>query len=661
MADEGQPGPAVEARTRARLARLLGELAVLAAYVCLALAQSRITGDLTTHCYGGGRGDPGQDGWVLARVTSQLLREPWRPFEGNIYYPSHSSVLYKDPLLGPAVLVLPLKALGANPVLLYNAAILLSLIVASIGCYLLARRLGAARRAAFLAGVVVPYTSQQMARLFHLNLMAIPFFPFLLLGLVELLESPRLRAALLAGLSFALQAATSGYHAFSAALLALVTGAWGLPRARGARPWLWSAAALAVAALVLQPYVSGFGWVREHDARMQRGAEVAVVESLDLMDVFASRSYVWNGLLPQGHAFFPGLVVLLLAGRALRDLRRDAYVRLLALIVLATFAFALGPQIRFRGRALAPGPFALAARAIPWLDAMRHPHTLAVPGLMALGILAALGLSRSRLSRSRAGCALVSLAAGVETLGDAPARRPAPLDLPGVYADVARLEAAQARRGTVPGAVLEVPFSDRAYLWRAAFHDLRIVNGAGSFEPERYQVLRQHLGREWKGRVRDMEGSRSLEYLKTWFPVRYALLHGSRHARWRGFIDATPRSFVLLHTSAGGERLYRLRRGGRGPELARAFRDDQLRAGRIEARLAGTPGARLEARLNGVPLGEAPAPAHAPRGVAWSVPPALVQHGLNMLVLRVAPGAPGSVELEDVDEGGACLTCAEGP
>jgi hypothetical protein len=338
------------------------EPVVLAAYLLLAIVRTGIGDDFATRCYGGGRGDPGQDGWVLARVTSQLLREPWRPFEGNIYYPAHDSVLFKDPLLGPAVLVLPLRALGANPVLLYNAAILLSLLVAAWGCYRLARRLGAAPRAAFLAGVVVPYAGPQMARLIHLNLLAIPFFPLLLLGLVELLERPQLRAALAAGLGFALQAATSGYHAFSAALVALVAGAWGLRRARDARLWLWGTVAVALAVLVLLPYVSGFARLSRHEARMQRDGAVTEAESLDLADLFASHAYLWRGVLLPGHSFFPGLVVLLLAARALRDLRRDRYVRLLAAIVVVTFAFALGPRIRWRGRALAPGPFALAAR-----------------------------------------------------------------------------------------------------------------------------------------------------------------------------------------------------------------------------------------------------------------------------------------------------------
>lgn len=640
----------MSASLRERLRAYLPALASVGFYLLLAMGQSRIWGDWSSRCYGGGRGDPGHDGWVLARVTTQLLHEPWKPFEGNIYFPSPSSVLYWDPLLGPAVLVLPLRALGANPVLLYNAAVVLSLLVASLGCARLARRLGAAPLAACLAGIVVPYTSQQMARLVHLNLLAIPFFPLLLLGLVELLERPRLRAALLAGLSFALQAATSGYHAFSAALLALVSAAWGWRRLGDPRVWLWGGLSAALALLCLYPYVAGFLWLRQHEAHMARGEQVAAAGALNLASLLVSDAYVWRGLLPGSMPFFPGLIVLALAARALRDLRRDTYVRLLALVALCAFALALGPQVRAGSLTLGPGPFALL-QGLPLVDAMRHPLTFAVPGLMALGLLAALGFSRSRLSGSKPGALLTLALATLEMLGPAPARLLAPLELPPVYADVACLDQAVSVGGTPRGAALELPFRDKAYTWWAGFHDLDVANGVGAFEPERYQQLCQFFRREWQAPARDMQDSRSLEYLKTWFPVRWVVLHVKEDAApWRALIEATPESFTLAHVSSDGDRVYRLQRTGSGQELARGFTPQQLQQGRIEARLRGTPGTWLRAELNGTPLGADLLLGEPARVVAWSVPPGLVRRTLNMLELRVLrPEAASVIELQALE------------
>lgn len=623
--------------------RRAGLLAALA-FVALALARTGIHGDLATRVYGGGGGDPGMHGWALTTVATQLLREPWRPFEGNIYYPSHHSVLFGDPLLGPAVLVLPLRALGAGPVLLFNAATLLSLVVASWGSYRVARRLGAPRAGAFLAGVAVPYTGQQMERLVHLNLLAIPFLPWLLLGLLDLLERPGWRPALVAGLAFALQAATSGYHAFGVSLLALVVAAWGWRRLADRRVLAWGLLSALLAGLLLLPYVSGFLELAREEARMSRGLEVARANGLDLASFFVSRAWLWRGLLPDGQPFFPGLAVLLLAGRALLGLRGDRRVRLLALLALAAFVMALGPEVRWRGTPLLPGPFALAMRLVPLLDAMRHPYTLAVPGLMALGLLAALGLGGLRRGWQVAAVALTV----AEAFGDTPARLEAPRELPPVYAELARLAASEASGGPLP-ATLELPLRDKGATWRAALHGLPVVNGVGSFEPQRYQGLAQLLKRDGKGAPRDLTESLAFEHLKTWFPARFVLLRGRGTAELRALAEASPRSLELLYASPEGDRIYRLRRGGRGRELARGFREDQLRAGRLQARASARPPAALVATLGGASLGPPLPVGPEPRQLEWAVPAGLVRRGLNLLELRLEGPAEAVLELEDVE------------
>lgn len=628
--------------------RRLAGLALALAFVALALLRTGIHDDLGTRVYGGGRGDPGMHGWAVTRVATQLLSQPWRPFEGNIYYPSRHSVLYGDPLLGPAVLVLPLRALGAGPALLFNAATLLSLVVASWGCYRVARRLGAARAGAWLAGLAVPYTSQQMERLVHLNLLAIPFLPWLLLGLLDLLERPGWRPALLAGLSFALQAATSGYHAFGVALLTSVVAAWGWRRLKEPRVLAWGLLSALLAVALLYPYVSGFLELAREEARMSRGLEVARANGLDLASLFVSRSWIWRPFLPDGQPFFPGLAVLLLAGRALATQRGDRRVRLLALVALVTFVMALGPEVRWRGTPLLPGPFALALRVVPLLDAMRHPYTLAVPGLMALGLLAALGLSGgARPLRPGWQAAALALALA-EAFGDAPARREAPRELPPVYTELARLVAREAGGGPPP-ATLELPLQDKGSTWWAAFHDLPIVNGVGSFEPHRYQGLAQLLKRDWKGVPRDLHESASLEFLKTWFPARFVLLHARGGPALRALAEASPRSLELAHESPAGDRIYRLRRGGRGRELARGFRDDQLRAGRLAARAWSSEPAAVVATLDGASLGPPLELGPEPRQLEWAVPARLVRPGLNLLELRLQGPPAALLELEDVE------------
>jgi hypothetical protein len=612
------------AAARHRWTRL--DLVVVLASLLLAAAESRIWNDFDTRCYGGGLGDPGQHAWALTSETRQLLREPWRPFEGNAYYPSHDSVLFGDPLLGPALLVLPVRVFSADPVLLYNLAVLLSLTLASVTSYRLACALWGDRRAALLAVVAVPYSAQQMARLVHLNLLAIGFFPLVVLALLRLFETRQLRYGVLAGVAFALQAGTSGYHAFSAALVALIVVGMHARRTLERRVATGLLVAGMLAAVLLLPYLLGFAALRA-EAHMEREASIAGGNALDLLGLFTSQGYLWGRVLPRGSSpFFPGLGVLLLAGWALRDWRRLFEVRLMLAIATGAFLLALGPEVRLLGRPLMPGPFAGLVRIVPLLDAMRHPFSFAVPGVMALGLLACHGLARSGLGRHPLGVALVLALALGETAADAPARLVAGREVPEIYRWFEQQP---------PGAVLELPFEDELWTWWAAWHHLPIVNGVGAFEPRRYQALWQRLQHDWKRTPGDQRWRPSLEFLKSEFPIRYVLLHAGAPEFMRRSAAET-RSLTLLHANAAGDRVYALERDGTGPLLERAFREDQLQAGRLTAMLRGS--ASVSATFNDQPLGTL-ALGQASVVGSWTLARYDIRRGLNWLRLESSDGS----------------------
>ncbi len=618
------------------------ELGIVAGFALLSALASGLWNDIGTRMYGGGLSDPAQDAWVLSRLTHQMLHDPLHLFEGNIFYPAHHSILFCDPLLGPAVLVLPIRLFSANPVLLYNSAVLLSLISAAWGFYRLARHLHNDRGAALLAGIAIPFCSQQMVRLWHLNLLSIGFFPFLILGLLRLLERPGPVMALLTGAAFALQAGTSGYHAFSAAFFAILVVLWHWRRLRDPRVWLWLAVALGIAAVALFPYLRGFAYLQRHEAPMVRTVVAQEHYSLDLpVHLLGSRSILWQPLLGNvGRKFFPGLTVIVFAALALRQPgRRD--VRFWAGVTLFFLLIAAGPQIRVFGQAIAPGPFALFARWLPFFGAVRHPLTFAVPALMALGVLASLGLHTSGASRSRGRLACVLLAAVAETVTHPPSRRAPPAELPAVY-DYLRTQPA--------GALLEVPLNERRWMWWSIRHGMPIVNGGGAFRPSRYTGLRLMIRSQWKlgGAA---QTAHSVEFLRTWFPVRYVILHSGAPPGYRQTLSAHADAFQLLHQTAEGDRVYRLRRGGRGRALKRAFRDDQLRTGTLTVTLRGSRGLELRASLNGTLLARQTL-SGAEETAAWHFPAALVRGGLNMLHIRLAGGAAGPqapVEFLDVE------------
>ena len=153
--------------------------------------------------------------WALDWVSKHFLSA--RMFDGNIFYPSPHSVLFVEPVLGPAALAVPLRLFTANPILIYNACNILVMALASYGMYRLAFTMTGDRGAALLAGVVVPYAPQQLRHLVHINLITIAGFPFMILGLLRLFVKPGPWPALLAALAYVFQAGTSGYHAISGA------------------------------------------------------------------------------------------------------------------------------------------------------------------------------------------------------------------------------------------------------------------------------------------------------------------------------------------------------------------------------------------------------------------------------------------------------------
>jgi hypothetical protein len=634
--------------------RALRELCLIAGFAVLAVLQTGISSQLGTQLYGGGGGDPGRDTWTLSWITGHLL-SPSQLFEGNAYYPSHNAVLFCDPILGPSVLVAPLRLFSSNPVLLYNCAILFGLVLASYGFYRLAYDLVGDHGAAALAGVVIPYTSQQMIRLFHLNLLTIAFFPFLILALLKLFARPRWTWALMAGVSFGLQAGTSGYYAICALFLSLIIAACEWRSLRNPALWGHLLLAAALASAILAPYVIGFSELRS-EASMVRDEGVQRHYSIDLpLALFVGHSYVWEPLLggERGPAFFPGLVVLVFAAIAVVRGRKESRRTLWIATAVVFLGLAAGPVVKSFGFPLGPGPFRLAAALVPFIGAVRHPLTFGVPAMMALGLLAVEGVARSGVTKTAAGTALVLTAAVAEVIHPQP-RRYAPPERSAVY-DYFTSVAPRA-------AVLEVPFGarpdpertmpDDVWRWNSIFHELRLANGAGTFEPDRFITLSQFANHEWK-RGEGLDDTRSLEYLKRWFPVRYVVAHRAETpgAVWRA-LEQTP-SLRVVFEAANGDRVYRLSRSGTGVEVWRAFREDQCSEGRIRVVVDPLEAAGIRVGLDDAELQMLPVQGPGARPYVIDVG-AHRQRGLHALVLRGVARDGGATPMRLVD-----LDCGE--
>jgi len=136
----------------------------------------------------------------------------------------------------------------------------------------------------------------------------------------------------------------------------------------------------------------------------------------------------------------------------------------------------------------------------------------------------------------------------------------------------------------------------------------------------------------------------ALRHLKHQFPIGYVIVHADAPPALRESAARTP-SLEPLFEEAGA-RVYRLRRGGEGRVLRRAFRDDQLAAGELSARLRAPAPRSVRVAFNDADLGVLTV-GSAPREVAWNVRGQL-RRGLNTLVLTAEPAEAGALELLEV-------------
>jgi hypothetical protein len=499
--------------------------------------------------------DPLSHLWMVSWLTGHAF-DPGQIFQGNIFHPARHAVLFTDLSMGTAVLVLPLRLFTSEPLILFNVATILAFAFGGWAFHALVHGLTGNRWAGLLAGVLAAFSSHQMSHVYHLNLLSIGWLALFLLGLHRITcprpmgdpgtERGSIGGAILAGVSFALTAQSSGYYGVAAVVLALLFGGfhWRALLRRRAAVLVLGAAGLAV--VLTLPYLLAFRALQEEQGLRRppgMSAKMAFHPSRDL----TSWAHVYIGLIGgDGEVLFPGLLPLVLGGIAVWHRDRRAWFFAAAAAVLVVLS--LGPEVTLGSWTL-PMPYQWLF-ALPPFDSMRHPFTFASVALFLLAVLAGLGWARLRLaSRIWAGPAIVLLAI-VETMTDAPRLRTVPPGLPPAYQLLETLPA---------GPILEVPlFAEESVLW-AARHGRPVLNGIGAFGPAQTLVLDRYIQNHWLARVpEDIDTSRPTPYLLGRFPVRYVIIPAGRVPGMRPLAAAFDRSllFRLAAEATDGDRIY---------------------------------------------------------------------------------------------------------
>jgi hypothetical protein len=456
-------------------------------------------------------GDSAFFAWVMGWEAHALKSDPARLPHGNMFHPLRYTLGMDEPVFGTTLLVLPLFLVSDDAVLVFNVARLLTFVLSALAAYLLARSLGAAELPALLAGAAFAFSPIRTDQIAHLSTLGTQWLPLVLLFLFRFFRLGRTRDALLAALFFVLEALACGYHGLiglvvlPVAVLPLLWGRWGrLPAA---------VLAAGVAALGLIPL-----YLLHHAAlaplHYSRGVAETEQFSAALESFLATSS--WNRVWGEATAafrttysnnLFPGLALPLSVALGAVALRREGRrpgreAIALGLVALAAAAVALGPEVRLFGRALGPGPFALA-RLLPIFRMIRVPSRAGAFIALALAALAAKAWTRWRDRPAR--LLLVGAAALAETV-IAPIPMPAWAQVvdsrrppPAVYAWLAAQPdepvVAELPIQGVEGIVTRPAFHESIYLVYSTRHWKPLVNGYAGIEPEPYLELREAVRR----------------------------------------------------------------------------------------------------------------------------------------------------------------------
>ena len=477
-------------------------------------------------------GDSAFFAWAIGWERHALFHAPSLLPHGNMFFPLRYTLGMDEPVLGTTLLVLPLALFTDDAVVLYNVARLLTFALSALTAYLLARHLGASEGPSLLAGAAFAFSPVRVDQIAHLSTLGTQWLPLVVLFAFRFFREGRARDALAAGALFALEAYACGYHGVIGLLvlplsfLPLLWGRWSrLPLAVAGTGV--AAAALLPLYLLHRAALEPLGYVR--------GTEETAVFSAALESFLATSSWnhVWGEVTAPfrttySNNLFPGLALPLLAlagvvalWRTGRRPSREAWA--LVAMALATVAVALGPEVRFLGRDLFPGPFALA-RELPLFRMIRVPSRAGIFLVLPLAMLAAKALTawRPRPVILGAVAALAILETAI-----------APIPMPG-WAQVV-----DTRRPPPPvydwlaaqpeAVIAELPMLDiRGIFEHPAYHESiylvqstrghwkTLANGYAGIEPTPYVALRNA--------VRTFPSAIALDALRG-HGVRYVIVH----------------------------------------------------------------------------------------------------------------------------------------
>jgi hypothetical protein len=455
-------------------------------------------------------------------------------WDAPFFAPEPMAIVYSEHLALHSLLTLPAYVITRNPVLCYNLWFLSTFVLSGLGMYLLVRELTGRSVSAFVAGLAFAFAPYRIGSIAHLQVLSSQWMPLVLFALRRYFAGRNSDALLGAGAALWAQNLSSGYYMlFFAPFVALFALVEMATRQLLRRFEVWRDLAVTAGVAVAATLPFAVPYVIKQTATTRTLREV-INYSADLKGWLTASEFMtlWGG----AHAFvkaegllFPGVTVVPLAvygiwraarvgfgrdrvrlsgrlpmapGRPIQSESQGARVVLIfgTVALLLSFWLSLGPQIEIETQPTGfPALYKLVWDYVPGYTAARAPARFAMITVLALSMLAGMGLATLDVPRRRRFlpvAALFLLAEGAafplpvnRTWSSAPDEflQPEPrlhplAEAPPVYQFISRL----------PDSVIVahfpfgLPEREIQYTYYAALHGKRIVNGYSGAFPVRY-------------------------------------------------------------------------------------------------------------------------------------------------------------------------------
>ena len=390
----------------ARLRVAWPRLALLVAFLALAVLLLGSTWTApTTRTLGGGVGDPGVFVWFLRWTPFAVGRQISPFFSDYLNHPDGINLMWNTWVPLPGLLLSPLT-LAFGPVLSLNVLLTLAYGLSSWSAYLAIHRFVPSHGAAAVGGLVYGFSPAMMAHAHHPNLVLVFLLPLLLVLVDEMLVRQRWSPVWLGvvlGLVAAAQLLTGeellvATGLISAVLLVVLVAMF--PRAVPGRVG-YAVAAVAVSLLVFAPLVA---WPVKAQltgpARVQSDITPEVRGSSDLLAVVTPNrlsAVTSDAAIRLGDRFqgsketYLGIPMLLVAVAVVVARRRDVFVRVGFVMLVACLLLSLGARLRVAGEPTGVVLPWSAMEALPLVQNM-VPSRLALLTALFAGLLLAAAL-----------------------------------------------------------------------------------------------------------------------------------------------------------------------------------------------------------------------------------------------------------------------------